>query len=122
MQQKALEILSEDERTQDPVTVHAEVLTTWSESLGVSSEQMQNGFDRAAQIATEVGDTQDLDLAYEGLPPGVQRAIWTTLSDPSRRIEQIDALSDADFDALNFFLEAMTDAEIAAVERALGLR
>ncbi len=34
---------------------------------------MHAGFDRARQLAAEIGDTFDLDPAYEGLSPVVQR-------------------------------------------------
>jgi hypothetical protein len=98
-----------------------EVLATWSESLGVTPEEMSAGFDRAQQIAAEIGDTSALDGAIEGLPDGLQRAIWVTLADPTRRLEQIDALSDEDFEELLFFWDSLAEGERAPIEHVLGI-
>ena len=61
-----------------------------------------------------------LESAYDGLPDGLQNAIWRVLAEPHRRIEVIDRLSDSDFDQLVHFLTSMTDLEHQAVEKVLG--
>jgi len=105
----------------DPATAQGELLAEWATSLDLEPAEVQGAFDRAAQIANEIGDSRDLDDAFAGLPDGLQRAVWITLADPSRRIEQIDALSDADFNQLEHLLDTMTDPEMDAVCAALGL-
>jgi hypothetical protein len=86
----------------------------------VSNEQVSGAFERGRQIADDVGGMPGLESAYDGLPDGLQNAIWRVLAEPHRRIEVTDRLSDSDFDQLVHSLTSMTDIEHRAVEKALG--
>ena len=61
-----------------------------------------------------------LDSAFEGLPDSLQRACWQILAQPERRIELWDGLGHRDGLQLLHLLEHMPEAELSAIEKALG--
>ena len=113
---------ADDQPVQDRGGVLAVDMGAWSEALDVTPEMVEGAFTRGRQIAEEVGDMSALESAYDGLPDGLQNAIWRVLAEPHRRIEVIDSLSDGDFDQLCHFLTSTTNIEHQAAVRAMGFR
>ena len=110
-----------DERGLDFDMTEPKNLEVWSGHLGVEPEQVLDGMERAQQITNEVGDTGELETAFEGLPDRVQWACRQALAAPERRLDLVRSLTDAEYEQLGTFLDGMTEPEQQAVKNALGL-
>jgi hypothetical protein len=72
-------------------------------------------------MADAMGDTLDIDMAFEGLSDETQNAFWRLMARPQDRLQILGGLSDQAFAEAENFWDAMTETEWVAFCRALGL-
>ncbi len=91
-----------------------------AEHLGISEAQASDMQARVGS-AFEGIDTTDLDSAFMGLSDEAQSYAYAVLADPSKREAMIEQMPIAALEELIHFVNAMPEAEHAALERALLL-